>query len=153
MTQALRRLVAGFPPRRPGFDPSSGHVGFLVETVALGQVFSEHLGFPCQFSFHRVLHTHYLSSGAGTLGQILADVQSGLSLTPTPRNKRTKLDRLADWPSVVIHSLIHSLIYVCDPQGPTTVGTGNDTPEVPELPSAWGYSWATLSPGVINTER
>jgi hypothetical protein len=22
-----------------------------------------------------------------------------------------------------------------------------------ELPSAWGYSWATLSPGVINTER
>jgi hypothetical protein len=33
------------------------------------------------------------------------------------------------------------------------VGTGNGTPEVPELPSAWGYSWATLSPGVINTER
>jgi hypothetical protein len=28
--------------------------------------------------------------------------------------------------------------------------TGNGTPE---LPSAWGYSWATLSPGVINTER
>jgi hypothetical protein len=36
------------------------------------------------------------------------------------------------------------------PQGPTRVGTGNGTPE---LPSAWGYSWATLSPGVINTER
>jgi hypothetical protein len=32
-------------------------------------------------------------------------------------------------------------------------GTGNGTPEVSELPSAWGYSWATLSPGVINTER
>jgi hypothetical protein len=27
------------------------------------------------------------------------------------------------------------------PQGPTIVGTGNGTPEVPELPSAWGYSW------------
>jgi hypothetical protein len=26
-------------------------------------------------------------------------------------------------------------------------------PKVPELPSAWGYSWATLYPGVINTER
>jgi hypothetical protein len=38
------------------------------------------------------------------------------------------------------------------PQGPTIVGTGNGTPEVPELPSAWGYSWAILSPGVINTE-
>jgi hypothetical protein len=37
--------------------------------------------------------------------------------------------------------------------GPTIVGTGNSTPEVPELPSAWGDSWATLSPGVINTER
>jgi hypothetical protein len=33
------------------------------------------------------------------------------------------------------------------PQGPTIVGTGNGTPEVPELPSAWGYSWATLSGG------
>jgi hypothetical protein len=40
-----------------------------------------------------------------------------------------------------------------DPQGPTIVGTGNGTLEVPELPSAWVYSWATLSPGVINTER
>jgi hypothetical protein len=40
-----------------------------------------------------------------------------------------------------------------DPSGPTIVGTGNGTPEVPELPSAWGYSWATLSPGFINTER
>jgi hypothetical protein len=26
------------------------------------------------------------------------------------------------------------------PQGPTIVGTGNGTPEVPELPSAWRYS-------------
>jgi hypothetical protein len=38
------------------------------------------------------------------------------------------------------------------PQGPTIVGTGSGTPEVPELPSARGYSWATLSPGVINIE-
>jgi hypothetical protein len=36
------------------------------------------------------------------------------------------------------------------PQGPTIMGTGNGTPE---LPSAWGYSWATLSPEVISTER
>jgi hypothetical protein len=39
------------------------------------------------------------------------------------------------------------------PQGTNIVGTGNDTPEVPEILSAWGYSWATLSPGVINTEK
>jgi hypothetical protein len=34
----LRRLVAGLPPRRPGFDPRSVHVGFVVDKVALGQV-------------------------------------------------------------------------------------------------------------------
>jgi hypothetical protein len=28
-------------------------VGQVVNKVALGQVFSEYFGFPCQFSFHR----------------------------------------------------------------------------------------------------
>jgi hypothetical protein len=59
-----------------------GHVGFVVDKVALGQVFSEYIGFPCQFSFHRLLHTHHLSSGAGTIGELVVDVPSGLSLTP-----------------------------------------------------------------------
>jgi hypothetical protein len=45
---ALRRLVVGFPPRRPGFEPRSDHVGFAVEKAALGQVFSYYLGLPCQ---------------------------------------------------------------------------------------------------------
>jgi hypothetical protein len=27
----LKRLVAGFPQRRPGFEPESGHVRFVVE--------------------------------------------------------------------------------------------------------------------------
>jgi hypothetical protein len=35
----LRRLAAGLPPRRPGFDPGSLHVGFVVDKVALVQVF------------------------------------------------------------------------------------------------------------------
>jgi hypothetical protein len=35
-----------------GFEPGSGHVGFVVDKVALGQVFSEYFGFPCQSSFH-----------------------------------------------------------------------------------------------------
>jgi hypothetical protein len=35
MTQAVSRL----PPRRPGFDPGSVHVGFAVDEVALRQVF------------------------------------------------------------------------------------------------------------------
>jgi hypothetical protein len=36
--------------------------------------------------------------------------------------------------------------YVYPAQRPTQVGTGNGDHEVPELPSVWGYSWATLSP-------
>jgi hypothetical protein len=79
----LRRLAAVFPPRRPGFQPGSGHIGFVVDKVALGQVFSEYFGFPSQFSFHRLLYTHpHLSSGAGAVGQIVADAPSGLGLTP-----------------------------------------------------------------------
>jgi hypothetical protein len=58
----------------PGSIPR--HVGFVVDKVALGQVFSEYFGFPCQFSFHSS------SSGAGTIGQVVADVPSGLSLRP-----------------------------------------------------------------------
>jgi hypothetical protein len=33
------------------------HVGFAVDKAALGQVFSEYFGFPCQ-SFHQFLHHH-----------------------------------------------------------------------------------------------
>jgi hypothetical protein len=86
----LRRLVSGFQPRRPGFDPRSDHVGFVVDKVAQGQVVSEYFGFPCQFSFHQMLHTHHhTSSGAGTIGQTVVDVQSGVSL----RKKKKKLDQ------------------------------------------------------------
>jgi hypothetical protein len=35
----FRRLVAGFSPRRTGFAPGSVHVGFVVDKVAMGQVF------------------------------------------------------------------------------------------------------------------
>jgi hypothetical protein len=72
---------AGFPPRQPGINPRSSHVGFVVDKVALGQVFSEYFGFPFQFLFHQILRTR-LPSGAGTVGQLVADVPSGLSLTP-----------------------------------------------------------------------
>jgi hypothetical protein len=43
---------------------------FVVEKVALGQVFSEYFSFPCQSSFHQLLHNHHhQSSGAGAIGQ------------------------------------------------------------------------------------
>jgi hypothetical protein len=36
----------------------SGHVGLVVDKVALGQVCSEYFGFPCQSSLHQILHPH-----------------------------------------------------------------------------------------------
>jgi hypothetical protein len=57
-------------------------VGFVVDKVALEQIFCEYFGFPCQFSFHLLLPICHLSSGAGTIGQLVADVPNELSLTP-----------------------------------------------------------------------
>jgi hypothetical protein len=88
----LKRLVAGFPPRRPGFDPRSDHVGLVVvDKVALGQVFSEYFGFPCQSSFHQLLHNYQLSSGAGTIGQHWPTYQVDSSLTPPKETKKKSL--------------------------------------------------------------
>jgi hypothetical protein len=64
-----------------------------MDKVALGQVFSEYFGFPCQFSFHRLVNTHHLSSGAGTIGQLVADVPSGLNLTPPQETKKKKKNK------------------------------------------------------------
>jgi hypothetical protein len=36
----LRQQVTSFPPQQPVFDPRSGQVGFVVDSVALGQIFS-----------------------------------------------------------------------------------------------------------------
>jgi hypothetical protein len=53
----------------------------MVDKVALGQVFSEYFGFSYKFSFHRLLHIHHhLSSGAGTIVELVADVTSALGL-------------------------------------------------------------------------
>jgi hypothetical protein len=64
-----------------------------MDNVTLGQVFSEYFGFPCQFSLHRLFHTrHHLSSGAGRIGQLVADVASGLSLT-APQETKKKINQ------------------------------------------------------------
>jgi hypothetical protein len=65
-------------------------MGFVVNKMTLGQFFFEYFGFLCQYAFHRLLHNHHLlSSGAGTIGQTVAAVTSGLSLTP--RKKKYSL--------------------------------------------------------------
>jgi hypothetical protein len=49
IAQAVSRC---FQPQRPGFKTGSSHVGFVVDKMALVQVFSEYFSFPCQSSFH-----------------------------------------------------------------------------------------------------
>jgi hypothetical protein len=81
---AIRRILEDFP-----FAVSQGFI-CLVGSMGTRVVMQEQqwwtkwrFGFPCQFSVHRLLHIHHhLSSGAGTTGQIVDDVPSGLSLTP-----------------------------------------------------------------------
>jgi hypothetical protein len=50
--------LPGLETGPPRFEPGSGQVGFVVDKVALGQIFSKYFGFPCQSSFHQVLHYH-----------------------------------------------------------------------------------------------
>jgi hypothetical protein len=52
----LRRLDVGLLPRKPAFDPGLVHVGFLVDKVALGQVFPQVLQFPRVNFIPLVLH-------------------------------------------------------------------------------------------------
>jgi hypothetical protein len=55
VAQAVSRWL---PTASAGVRARSGHVEFVVDNVALGQVFFEYFGFPCQLSFHQFLHHH-----------------------------------------------------------------------------------------------
>jgi hypothetical protein len=80
-----RKKKVKVPEALPWFsrlEYGSGNVGFVVDKVALGQVFSEYFGFLC-----RLFHNHHLSSGAGTIGQTVASVPSRLSLTPNNKQQ------------------------------------------------------------------
>jgi hypothetical protein len=55
-------------------------VGFVVDKVVLGQVFSKYFGFPCQSSFHQILH-HHNHPGQGR-------VEPVWSQPPTMRKKK-----------------------------------------------------------------
>jgi hypothetical protein len=61
----------------------------VVDKVALGRVFSEYFGFPCQSSFHQILH-HHNHRGQATIGQSMAAVPSGTSWTPPPTKRIRK---------------------------------------------------------------
>jgi hypothetical protein len=58
-------------------------MGFVVDKVPLGQVFSGYFGFPCKLQIIPPTVLHSLSSiiWGCTIGQILAHVPSGLGIT------------------------------------------------------------------------
>jgi hypothetical protein len=75
----LRRLVAGFQPRRPGFEPGSVHVGFVVDKVVLGQVFSDYFSSPAN-SHSTICSTIIIVCSLGLVGIILSQDCSCLTL-------------------------------------------------------------------------
>jgi hypothetical protein len=57
----LRRLFAGLSQQSPVFGPGILLVGFVVDRMAVGQVFSEFFGLPCQYHSTVSLHSiHHL---------------------------------------------------------------------------------------------
>jgi hypothetical protein len=55
MAQAASRWL---PTAAAQVRAQSGHVGFVVDKVALGQFFSEYFDFLCRSSFHQILHPY-----------------------------------------------------------------------------------------------
>jgi hypothetical protein len=61
--------------------PWSGHAGFVVDKVELGQVFSEYFGFPCQSLFHQLLHDHL---------ELVQEAKQWPQSHPSKNNKKTE---------------------------------------------------------------
>jgi hypothetical protein len=71
-----RRLVNGLSPRRPRLAPGSVHVRFVVDKVALGQVFLRVLRFsPANIIPPSLSKLVLVSSGGRTICPVVAAVQ------------------------------------------------------------------------------
>ena len=55
---SLRRLVAGFSPRRPVFNPRPVDVRFVMDKMTMGQVLLQVLRFSPVSIIPPILHTH-----------------------------------------------------------------------------------------------
>ena len=75
----FRRLVAYHSPRRPGFDPRSVRMRFMVDKVVLDRFSSEDFSFPLSVSFHQ----HSIRIHISTLP--LPEEQSLQSLGPSKK--------------------------------------------------------------------
>jgi hypothetical protein len=121
----LRRLAAGFSRRRNWFVPSVVHVKFVVDKVALGQVFLRALLFPLSLSLHRCSIFTHVSSGGWAMGP-LADQFRGDTVSPHNNNKTktdTKKNLLSLQATVLLTSLllIHSSSFITSSSFPFTL--------------------------------
>jgi hypothetical protein len=74
--------VTVFTRTRPPLDPVLSHLNPVPSCPP------DFCKMRLNIILHRLLHTHHLSSVAGTIGQLVADVPSGLSLTPPQETKK-----------------------------------------------------------------
>jgi hypothetical protein len=65
-------------------------VGFVVDKMVLGQVFSEYFGFLYQPHFIPPTSPSSQSPGTGTIGQYMAAVLRGTSMDSTSNNSNKK---------------------------------------------------------------
>jgi hypothetical protein len=66
-------------------------VGFVLDKMASGQVFSEYFGFPCQPHFILPTFPSSQSPGTGTIGQYMAAVPRGPSMDSTSQFPNKKI--------------------------------------------------------------
>jgi hypothetical protein len=85
----LRRLVEGFPTRRPGFEPGSGHVGFVVEKNCTGAGFLQVLRFSLPILIPPTA-PHSSSIIRGWCNRSVAEVLSGLSHNSLQETKKVR---------------------------------------------------------------
>jgi hypothetical protein len=72
--QDHRWSVAGFSLLRPGFALMAVHVGFMVDKVAMGQVFFWDLQFSCIIIISLMLHVHPCVICVWTMGLLVVTV-------------------------------------------------------------------------------
>jgi hypothetical protein len=97
---------------RPRLEPRLGHVRFCGGQCGTGVSFLRVLRFPLPILIPPTVHTHHVSSGAGTIGQLVADVPSGL---PHPTQKTT-LTLLRPHAGTCLWSqLSQTAVYFCFP--------------------------------------
>jgi hypothetical protein len=58
--QPIAEAVTSCSLQRPRFDPKPVHVGYVMNEMAMEQVFFEYFGFPCKYHFTSALYAYFI---------------------------------------------------------------------------------------------